>query len=474
MPDNPIQPLDLDPKAISVLQRYKLVDANGKPGMVNLHMDRNGQAPNKARPDPNHKPIGVTPRIDPAVLMKFVKADKMPDRTWLDWMINQAAGGEAARERSQSHFDNLKARKIDNWRRHGFVEPASGKTLVEPMDQKAAEKLWKSKQAQYWEMFEIADDDVMANFSGCYGFKRAWPGPQSIYEKLVDAVTKFQAALPQIKEYNKLNSGEHKVSTDPQDYANYEGLLKTLASVNHYFSAQEAYDDVDYDLIRDDEMVTVLCPLTYRAAVEYGWDEWEWANRDKFEKDMRNVGGNQNGWRKLTAVMVPVIFMLKTPVPGWPTERDGDAPQRYVTLANMMTAIPISQLKNFTPDALKVLDEENDETRTWHNIIQMILNAAPQAEKAPPKQVRPSAPDEGDDEDEEQVEDPREATKREIATPEDELSFVKPGASPYKNAEEAQKVANHLQQAMADVSKWAKSFNPARLHSDFLEKRKPA
>jgi len=465
MPAPDIAPLDVDPQALAVLQRYKLADANGKPVQTNLHIDKNGRVPSKNRPDPNHKPLGWTPRLDPKVILKFVNADKSKNRIWLDWMLDQAAGGEKAKERSETHFENLKARKIDEWRRSGYVNVSTGQTAIPPMSPKEAEAFWKKKQPGFWEMFELGDEDVLANWSGCYGFKREWPGPQGNYEKIVNAATEFQAALPKISEYNKLNAQEHQFSINPKDYDSYADLQKVLASVNHYFSAQEAYDDVDYDLIRDDEMITVLCPLTYRAAVEYGWDEWEWANRGKFEQDMRNVGGNQNAWNKLTSSVVPVVFMLKTPVPGWPTERDGDAPQRYVTLANMMTGIPTTQLKNFDPGTLKVLDEENDETRTWDSIIQMILNAAPQPEKPKAKVKAPAAPaPDLADEDEEEA-------KEELGKPEDELSFVKQGGLPYKDAKEAEAVAGVLQSAMADVQRWAKTFKPERLHSDFLTKR---
>jgi len=464
MPAPDIAPLDVDPRSLAVLQKYKLADANGKPVQTNLHVDKNGRVPSKNRPDPHHKPVGWTPRMDPKVIMRFVNADKSQNRVWLDWMLDQAAGGQKAKDRSEEHFENLKARKLDEWRRSGYVNVSTGKTEIPPMSPADAEKFWKKKQPGFWEMFELGDEDVLTNWSGCYGFKREWPGPQGLYEKLTTAATEFQNALPQIIEYNKLNKAEeHKFSVDPSSYDSFTDLQKVLASVKHYFSAQEAYDDVDYDLIRNDDLITVLCPLTYRAAVEYGWDEWEWASRGKFEQDMRNVGGNQNAWNKLTSSVVPVIFMLKTPVPGWPTERDGDAPQRYVTLANMMTGIPIAKLKTFDPKSLKVLDEENDENRSWEEIIQMVLNAAPQPEQqAKPKAKAVPVPANPDDPDE---------PKEELGTPEDELSFVKPGGLPYKDTKEATAVATHLQSAMTDVQKWAKTFNPARLHADFLTKR---
>jgi hypothetical protein len=44
--------------------------------------------------------------------------------------------------------------------------------------------------------------------------------------------------------------------------------------------------------------LTVLVPLTYAAAVRYGWDEWAWANRKNFDDALRGTGSAWNNeWK---------------------------------------------------------------------------------------------------------------------------------------------------------------------------------
>ena len=65
---------------IAVLKKYRILDRNGAPTMVNLIRPLTAGGP----------PPGHGPMVAPDVIKKLLAADTTPDKRWLDWIFFQA------------------------------------------------------------------------------------------------------------------------------------------------------------------------------------------------------------------------------------------------------------------------------------------------------------------------------------------------------------------------------------------------
>ena len=377
--------------------------------------------------------MGRGPLLEQAAVNKLLAADTTPDKKWLAWIFDQAAGGEKGKQASLRALEQIKKRFVDE-RVSGFQHPQS-KEYYSGVPRQNAEARWEKAKHKFAEIVDVADQDSVEKL-GVYGFFRAWPGQAQIYAKVEKAITAFLKLYPKLLQMNKelRRESREELPSEPSQISSIEQMEQITKKVDRYFASKVARDDIRVDVIYDDDYITALAPLTYAAAVKYGHDDWAWANRAKFDEvltgETRSYSTDQ--WKaNTTQGKVYVYLMFKVPVPSWISRKSSQFERRRLT--NLALEMSRDALKRADPDQIVLWDEENLNTKRLGDIKRMILS---------------------------------EPTRE--PDPQDEEIPIKRGPNVYKSEEEAQQVVWHLEKAVEAVIKWARSFNSKRIKSDAL------
>jgi hypothetical protein len=88
-------------------------------------------------------------------------------------------------------------------------------------------------------------------------------------------------------------------------YKSIEALLAPLKDIRK----NQIIKDERFDLVYEDEIVRVICPLTVGASMKYGCIKWCVANRTDFDKSFEPNGGSNQHWKTYTE-KGPLVYML--------------------------------------------------------------------------------------------------------------------------------------------------------------------
>jgi hypothetical protein len=316
-------------------------------------------------------------------------------------------------------------------------EPAVGREV--------AEARWLACEPKFNELMRVCNQDGVAKLN-TFGYYRHWPGNDRRYEKVVEAVTKFQSLAKQLLQMNKerAREGDEPLPSTPEDITDVAEMDKISAQVTRYFASKQARDDVRLgghpkrkdSMIYNDDYLYAVSPLTWAAAVRYGYDEWAWANREKFDTMLASEGNNDwnNEWKnRSNKGKVYVYIVFKVPVPVWLTRHQGSF--KRLSLTNLALELNAKELKTGlgSPDEWLVWDEENRNTLTIADVKEMIL-------------AEPTRVDQQD---------------AELPIPR--------GANVYKSDKEAQEVVAHLDMALQAIQEWGAAFDPKTIKADALK-----
>jgi len=420
----------MSPEVLAILVNHRILHPNGKPVMT----------------EPEKK--GRGPLLDIDAWQRMLAADSTPDHRWTEWIFDQAAGGKDAKEKSARAIEQIYRQFIDE-RISGFKHADTGK-WHEPVNREEAEKRWTqrrpftkrpdvlqpSPEMRFKRMFFQADEEL-ADRLKCYGFFRSWT-PR--YENIVKAVAKFLSLEELAVKLNKLieggkGLGEDTVSFNPKHYPDAEALNAANKRIERFFAAQHAAKDVRVasdKYVYSDDFVSIIVPLTYAAAVRYGWQEWAWANKENFEKMLMGRGTNTDYWRQHTKDNIIAILRFKKPMPGWVTRARNEF--KTPTLTNLAVFMPIAELKSLSiRDDLQFWDEENKQNLNYDDIAKIIKS-------------EPDKPDNSE---------------------QDEMLPIK-SWKVYKTSAEADKALEHFNHALTELVKWASQFDSKKVKSDTL------
>jgi hypothetical protein len=410
-----------DEKVVRVLREFRLVDAEDNLRNVKI---ADG---------------GMGPLLSPDVIDRFVAADTTSDKHWLRWIFFQAAGGAKAREASGRGLEQMKQRFVDE-RVNGFQNPQTSE-MYAPVPRAKAEARWTKVEAGFKQLLIAADQDSVVKL-GVFGYFRNWPGgTHRIYETVVAAVEKFLRLYKKILQVNKefVREGKEELPITPEGLDTVEKMVDVTKKVERYIASRTARQDIrlakwrNEDWIYNDDYVTCVAPLTYAAAVKYGWDSWPWANREKFDQTLSNEHSyGADAWKSnTTRGKVYVYVRFNQPVPRWVARRGGKF--EVMQLTNLALELEAGTMKPWNLDNIIVYDEEGRNTMRIEDVKEMI-------------KTEPERPPD----------------------PQDEEMPIKRGPNVYKTSQEAQKMLAHFDAALKEVAAWAAKFDLAEIKQDAM------
>lgn len=407
---------------IAVLKKYRLMNADGTLRMADLKQPLNAGG----------APPGPGPVMSPDAMNRLLRADTTPDKRWLDWIFFQAGGGQKAKEATADALRQIRDRFIDE-RTNGWTHPESGQ-YQPPVPREQAEARWTAAEGKFREVLAVCDQDAVKRLR-TFGYFRDMPGNANIYQNVIEAVTKFLKLYSKLQKMNKeiqRDAGE-TLPDSPESIPTWERMAEIAKKTERYFASKKARSDVRAETIYDDDVITAIAPLTYAAAVRFGYDQWPWASRKGFEQVLSGDAGDwrfRDEWKQRTSQgHVFVYLSFKTPVPSWTTRREGN--WEIKSLLDMALEMD-KQKAHSDPDTWTVFDEENRNTLTIAQVKAMIL--------AEPTRVDPT----------------------------DAESPITRGGNVYKTEQEAQRVVASLDRAVKAVKKWISGFDPKTVKSDVL------
>jgi hypothetical protein len=370
-------------------------------------------------------------------LQRFVNAcivDGKVDCVWLDWILFQVGGGQEAMRRGNQAMEQVKERFLDE-RQRGFRDTKG--QYHAPMTREAAEAKWKGSDPRFQEVLFVSDQD-MAEKLQVFGFHRNWPGPSEIYRKAADAVRRFLDLAEMTAEMNAfLRKHEQKdkiIPTAVKSFNKVDDLVTAISKIERFFNSRAAREDIRIEPIYSDAIVEVFCPLTYAAAVHYGWDSWPVSDRSIFEQCLEGSQNWNDPWRKTTGEgkKVPVFFRFKVPMPSWIAYEKNSFER--ITMTNIHALMDRGALVRMVPEAAEFFDEENRKV-SLHALVEKILEE--------PKRT---------------------------CNPEDEEYPILIGPRVFETDEQAQAVANAFLGAWEHTAKWASKFNAKQIVVDYMPK----
>lgn len=321
----------------------------------------------------NGEPLGRGLLLSMQALNAFVNVDKTEDKRWLDWMLFQVGGGKEGQRRSEQAIESTRDRFIDE-RVRGFRDQSG--TFHDPVSEVDAKARWERNRDRFVEVLTIGDQDMLEKLQ-VFGFHRNWPGPGGVYERAVNTVAKAQRMRRKFLAMNKFYQIEGKkdrlVGTVPEDFATVDLLEAAIKKVDKFFVTRLARKDNRVDFIMDNEDVTVLAPLTYAAAVRYGWDAWPWAVQNTFEDRLEEKGNDWNDpWLKVTKneKQVIVYITFKCAMPSWITFENSKFSRS--SFQNLALLMPTDSFRTMPIMEAKVHDEEGRSVLTLGEVRQQL------------------------------------------------------------------------------------------------------
>lgn len=417
----------LPPGVQQTLIKYRILDAETRDLVqVDLKKSRNAQG----------TVLGKGPIMSEDALSRIIDADITPNKEWLDWMLFQAGGGKEARRKSEQAIEQLKERFIDE-RVRGFRDGKG--TYHDPVSEQDARARWQQAEARFREVLMVGDQDMEEKLH-VFGYHRNWPGAHRLYERVSTAVNKFlklrKKAIAMNKFYEKEGQDEKQINLDQKAYETIESVEAANKKIERFYASREARQDVRYDTVYDDDYLRIIVPITYAAAVEFGNNNWQWANKKNFEDRLEGSSANSwnDPWTRMTGQdkKVPVYIMFKVPMPSWVAYKDSRF-NRY-SFNSLALMLDHDKLKNLNPETVPLYDEENKQHVNLANMRQAVAD---------------------------------EATR--VYNPEEEEFPVHRGAPVYKDLAEADAVLQHLDAGLDALKDWAKKFDTKRVVSDYLK-----
>lgn len=406
--------LKLTEQEKAVLLKYDLIDAAGAPLVVDLTR-------------PTDKPLGVGPKLEPTAIRKLLDADFTAEKAWIDWIFFQAGGGHRGREASKRAGEQLRERYIKE-RTQGFFYPKTQEKFP-PISEEAAAKRWEEVTKELYAELNSADQDCTEKL-GLFGYYRHWPGPDNLYQNIVDTLAEFVKLKEQRATMNKELEAEGNTEDvlleTPEGYPDLEAMVLGNKRTVRYFASKAARNDKRAVMVCDLPGITAICPLTHAAAVHYGHNAWPWANRESFEEVLMKDASFRDAWKTQTEKgSVIVHLQFKLPTPCWIVRQQSKF--NRCTLENLALTIRKDALSNFDPSSATFTDEEGKEVRL--DAVCKMLHGE--------WQRQPDAMDE------------------EIP--------IKRGPNVYKTPEEGAKTVAALNDALLAIKAWAKKFDASQI-----------
>lgn len=409
---------------IAVLKKYRIMMPDGTMRMVDLQQPEGGTQ----RP-------GFGPLIAPDALNRLLAADTTPDKRWLDWIFFQAGGGTQARDATTEALRQIRDRFIDE-RTVGFTHPETGRHLP-PVPREEAERRWAASEPRFREVLAVCDQDAVKRLR-TFGYFRNWPGNANKYSNVVEAITKYLRLYPKLVRMNKelAREGGQLLPEAPDAIRTWEDMNTITKKVERYWASKKARTDIriaDDKPIYSDDNISVVAPLTYGAAVRFGYEMWPWASREGFERVLSGEPGdwrNRDEWKAHVGQGNVIVYIkFQSPVPAWVVRREGNWEVKDLT--DLALKLEKAQAKG-NPDDWVVYDQENRNTMTIGQAKQMIL--------AEPTRV----------------------------DPQDEEIPIMRGGNAYKDQAEAERVAASLDQAVKAIQRWLAKFDVKQVKADVM------
>jgi hypothetical protein len=390
----------------------------------------------KAR-DAEGKLLGEGPLISLDCVARFIDACSIEGKTdckWLNWLLTQCGGGEESKRRGNQAMEQVKERFLDE-RVRGYRDTKG--VYHAPITREQAAQKWHGSDPRFQEVLQVADQD-MAEKLQVFGFHRHWPGPNKVYEKATHAVKTFLNYGAMVTEMNEfMRRSEQKDKTVPvhcEAYTNIDSLDQAIKKIERFFNSRAAREDVRIETIYEDDVLRVICPVTYSAAVRYGWDAWPFADRSMFEQCLDGSQSWNDPWRKTTGqeAKVPVYFQFRVPMPSWVGYESNKF--KRIALNNVCVMLPRASLTKLLPEAATVLDEEC-RTVTIEAICDKIRD---------------------------------EVTRKD--DPDEEEYPIKRGPRVFASKEQAEAIVTSFETGWEKVVAWATKFNPKQVVVDYMPK----
>lgn len=309
----------------------------------------------------NGKKVGQGKLMSPETLQQFVDGDPSGNCKYLDWMLFMAGGGQEAMEKALQLWQGESAddpNSLRNLCQKDFItEQVQGYTdeggvYRPPVTKEQAQAAWEACEERTKFEFLMGDQDVAMEDG--YGFYRDWPGKDRHYEKILNAVRLWHNAQPKLLARNqqfaragRLRSVTRAQWTDddisfmakfsenpiqeaieldiysgwkPGEYSQAGARYKTVAALLGQMSdirKMQILKDDRHQVIFEDAIVRVICPLTMGASLKFGCSKWCISNRSDFDRSFDNKSPSNGHWKSY-GDKGPLVFMcFKVPMPAW-------------------------------------------------------------------------------------------------------------------------------------------------------------
>jgi hypothetical protein len=362
-----------------VLRKYHLTDQAG-----NLRITTAGADPEKG------KKGEIGPIVDPEVIEKFLALDPSGKGTF-EWMIFASGGGEPHIRESERAMELGKSWVIEN-RMKGEVHNGDGSvTKIKPMTREEAEQSW---QTEVYPEFHIeyfyASQDLAADLQyPVFGWFQHWPGRNSVYQKIVDAVTKWKALAKDksfVRQWNKSNPKEpfrlnlmeagKPVFKDVDALAEYVGTVRAVLArrkaeqnvVTVGKNPEGGYRTGADEVLYEDDILKVIVPLTAAASLKKGFNDWCVANRSRWETYFKTRRKEDLMWGTYTQRGPFAFLHLKVPTYNDPH------------LQSIAAHVQLSQGVN-SPNRIDWWDRQNQAAIRYPDMARRMERAAPNAGK---------------------------------------------------------------------------------------------
>lgn len=393
--------------------------------------------------------------MSPDAINRLLGADTTPDKRWIDWIFFQAGGGQAGKDGAVTALRQIRARFIDE-RTHGWTHPDSGE-YNQPVPMNVAEQRWANAEQKFRDVLAVGNQDVVRKLR-IFGFFRDMPGENNRYQNVIEVMTKYLKLYSKLLQMNKeqAKEGQPPLPETPQEIPKWELMGEIATKVERYFASKKARTDIRVETVYDDDVITALIPLTYAAAVRFGYDAWPWASRTGFEQVLsgdRTDFRFRDVWKdKTSRGNVFVYLTFKVPVPAWITRREGTWEMKDLT--DLALELDEHSAKG-NPDSWTVYDQENRNVLTIAQVKQEIM--AEPTREVTRNTLTANEPV-----------NPVQAQQAAAAEADNPILRVMRGRNRYQTAEEAQRVVNSLNQAVTAVKRALANFEKTKVKPDVL------